>query len=42
VAGVAEAHGGSAAVTDRPDGASGARFELRLPMASPAGGTRRQ
>ena len=29
--GIVEAHDGSIAVTDRPDGARGARFEVRLP-----------
>ncbi|WP_344592331.1 HAMP domain-containing sensor histidine kinase [Actinomadura vinacea] len=31
--GIAVAHGGSLEVTDRPDGLSGARFVLRLPLA---------
>jgi two-component system, OmpR family, sensor histidine kinase ChvG len=32
---IAEGHGGRIGVGDRPDGASGARFELRLPLVQP-------
>jgi two-component system, OmpR family, sensor kinase len=35
---VADAHGGSVTVEDPPEGATGARFVVRLPAAGPAGG----
>ena len=32
---IAQRHGGTVVCTDRPDGAAGACFELRLPLVKP-------